>query len=109
MSSRSGSPDLSDTLAAEQSIREAERCREREEFKSGTSYKSFSERVKLTSQILVEIRTSKKVLPFLSIAVLSLRSATEHYLSAIVNIFRLLGRQPHGHNIKTCRRIESLI
>ncbi|EZF29315.1 hypothetical protein H101_07009 [Trichophyton interdigitale H6] len=69
MSSRSGSPDLSDTLAAEQSIREAERCREREEFKSGTSYKSFSERVKLTSQILVEIRTSKKVLPFLSIAV----------------------------------------
>lgn len=92
MGSRSGSPNLSDMIAAEQSsIREAERCRANEEFKSGASYPGFRERVCLGSQILVEIRTNKKVLLFLSAAVLPLRSATEHYLSAIVNIFRLLG------------------
>ncbi|OAL68763.1 hypothetical protein A7D00_7329 [Trichophyton violaceum] len=61
MSSRSGSPNLSDTLAAEQSIREAERCRANEEFKAGAQYPSFKDRVSFGSQILVEIRTNKKV------------------------------------------------
>ncbi|DAA74170.1 TPA_exp: MIF domain protein [Trichophyton benhamiae CBS 112371] len=62
MGSRSGSPNLSDMIAAEQSsIREAERCRANEEFKSGASYPGFRERVCLGSQILVEIRTNKKV------------------------------------------------
>lgn len=79
MSSREGSPDLSDTLAAEQ----AERCREKEDFKSGILPRNVSDKISLGSQVLVEIRTNKKVLLFLSNAVLPLRSATEHYLSAI--------------------------